>query len=131
MTTASEPIHEVDVLKLGWKTASTLRFAVAVVETGLRLLQASDPVRTFNNDEVPEHAQPLDRTTVGSVFHILKRMGIIEPTDTVRPSTRPGCNRHRNLLWRVSHVGKAETFLRRNRSQMAPRQRELFETVAA
>lgn len=110
-------IDQATVLKLTWKNATTISFAVEVVRVALRGTE-------FNNDDIPERLQPRDKTTVGAVFNLLRFLGVIEATDRVRPSTRPCCHGHRNLLWRLASHGMATAFLRVNEAATTIGQQE-------
>ena len=120
--------------KLAWKSETTRRYASALVRAGMACHRRG--VMHFNNDDVAEHEQPLDRTTVGACVRLLSAENVIahwrgtidaeEIHGGMRRSTRPGNHEHRNQLYQLTSYGLANRWLVANGTEPEPVQGELF-----
>jgi hypothetical protein len=127
-----ETIEEVIIEKLTWKPEIE-DFALAVLVTARALRMTG--VSYFNNDDVPDGDQPLDRTTVGAAFKMLALANIIAPWrgtieskeiwGGMRRSSRRCCHGHRNQLYELTNTGIAEEWLRRHGGAPQPAQTEM------
>jgi hypothetical protein len=106
------------IIKAAWKKESLAMYLTSFLKAGLR---ATGP---FNNDDVPDAEQPLDKTTVGAGVRMLLACNIISHAGTTRPSTRKECNGHRNNLY-IVQPGLAREWLRRHGVETETRQLDL------
>lgn len=130
-------LTEAIIAKLTWRSGVAHAYASALLRAALALADAG--VVYFNNDDVDELDQPLDKTTVGSVFRMLMAANIIEPwrgtvaTQMIwggmRRSTRRANNGHRNQLYTLTSHGIATEWLRRCGAAPAPKQLTLLLEV--
>ena len=126
--------------KLTWKSDLMDAYTTALLRAALGLRAAG--TNYFNNDDVPASAQPNDKTTVGTVFGLLLKEGVIKKYlgsiaskkiwGGMRSSSREKCNSHRNQLYAVA-VPLAREWLRRHGRELpAGPQMDLFaQPVAA
>lgn len=120
--------------KLMWKSDSIDAYATALLSAAL--LRRENGIVYFNNDDVPEPHQPMDKTTVGVVFKLLLHESIITPfRGTIeaariwggyRRSTRRGNNGHRNQLYTLVNSGLARAWLLRHGVAEPKQQLDLF-----
>lgn len=119
-----ETVDAAVVAKLVWKSGRMRDYAAALLRAALDLDGLA-----FNNDDVPDADQPLDKTTVGAVFRMLAGANVIKCAERTRKSSRAGCRGHRNLLWYLTNKAIARAWLKAN--GLAPRERlDLFDFAA-
>ena len=128
MTILNTVVH-----KLTWKSAAVDAYTTALLRAAVSLREKG--IVYFNNDDVAEDFQPLDKTTVGVAFKLLLHEVIITQwRDTIasadiwggyRRSTRRVNNGHRNQLYSLANRSLARTWLVRHGVVEAPRQLDL------
>jgi len=127
------------VHKLVWKSYDMDGYANALLAVA-HTLYLDYACVYFNNDDVPEDAQPLDGNTVGLTIKLLCSEGILSPWrgnvpdleiwGGMRRSSRKCCHGHRNPLYGIASMSKLETWLERHGSSVEQRQGELFNACA-
>lgn len=122
-------IEEAIIAKCVWKSDEMDTYITAFLEAALRLPYV-------NNDDVHDHAQPLDKTTVGTAIKLLLIEHIIQPFHGnvplkdiwggMRRSTRACCNGHRNPLYTLTNAGLARAWLAAHGYRVPSPQMDLF-----
>jgi hypothetical protein len=128
METATKTIDQVVAQKTCWKSPEMDNYATALLQAAIALQRSG--IEYFNNDDVPENKQPLDKTTVGAVFRWLRVGGVIDywsgdnkPELKIfagrRTSSRTCCNSHANPLYKLVSLHLADAWLERHSTDPA------------